>query len=443
MKSPTENITLDSGLNLVMVPIPSSQVAVGFFIKAGSRNDYPGLKGVAHFLEHMVFRGTKNRTSEKIFAEMDALDLTYNGSTTAEKTFFYLTGNSCHLKKILDIILDIFFNSNFPQKAFDSEKEVILKEKAQRQDVPFNKINRMLNRKFFIGTTLQGEVVGTTKSIGSIQRRDLINFYKEFYTPENTVMVVCGGFASQPITSIIKASMGKFQRDSLGISSSNYSADRVIIFKNMASQSEPFVYLDQVPIFKQAYISIAFPIYSNYNLMLKYVPFIISVLTSGFSSRLVSALRIAKGLVYELKAILISYSDCGLIVFQTLTNPSSVGQVIRIILSELRRLTQERISKEEMEKLVPGSEKCEKDLITQPPQPPQISPDPLDLMIRTGITFLSRQGTMDKRSTTIPTFDSLMEAAKLLFVFSKVNIYVRGNLKDLSEVESLFRKKSR
>ena len=163
---------LDNGLNIILIPQENTKlITMGFFVNAGSRNENENNSGVAHFLEHMMFKGTTNRTSTQMFTELDTMGAVYNAATGDQYTFYYIYGNSSDTKKMLDILLDIYINPKFEDKEINKEKKVIIEEMRMRYDASLMKLYSVLHKKFFKDTSLEREVIGTFETVMDSQKK--------------------------------------------------------------------------------------------------------------------------------------------------------------------------------------------------------------------------------------------------------------------------------
>ena len=205
--------TLDNGMTIALVPMTNvSTVTAGFFVKAGGRNETEETNGIAHFLEHMMFKGTKTRSSKDVLYQISMLGLSYNAYTTNEETVYFMSGDPADTKKILDLVLDIYINPVLATKDIEVEKKVIIEERRMRYDAPYAKIWRALYKKFFDGTSLERELIGSEDNILSFDRRNFIDFRKTYYQPSNCIFVVAGNFNHHQISNLVSMTHYTFVR---------------------------------------------------------------------------------------------------------------------------------------------------------------------------------------------------------------------------------------
>ena len=222
---------LKNGITIVLVPMKNTNiVTAGFFIKAGSIDETSENNGIAHFLEHMMFKGTTSRTSTELFRQLDIIGAEYNAATTMENTYYYVYGNSNDIKKIVDIMLDIYINPTFKTNEINKEKKVIIEEMRMRYDRPMMKLYSLMHSKLFESTPLARDIIGTADNIYSFKRRDFSEFRQEFYQPESTVIVVTGDFNPTLVYKWIEKSVRSLQNNS--DSESDSDSNRINSIRN-------------------------------------------------------------------------------------------------------------------------------------------------------------------------------------------------------------------
>lgn len=414
--------TLDNGMHVILVPIKRTKIiTIGFFIGAGSRNENEDNSGIAHFLEHMMFKGTKNRTAETLFKELDTLGAIYNATTTTHHTYYYIYGNSDDIKHLLDIILDIYINAHFETKEINLERKVIIEEMRMRSDTPLMKLYSIMHKKIFNGTSLARDIIGTTDTVMSFKRSDFIDFRKTCYRPNNTVFVISGNFSPDPIFKIVNRALEPLVNPKN--KEPTYFSEKKIIFKNMDDQKEPYVYVKKNNFMQQVYVILAFPMYNTYKNNNQEIDLITLLLSWGFSSRLNKSLREKNGISYMSAAYPIVYSDAGIFAIQTIVNPSELMMAVKIILHELKLLKTELISKDEMKKIVNVSKnEVIYSLIK-----------PMDILTYFGINFLFDDKFKPNINTQIEDLKfvkrhHIRDVASQIFVYDKINLFIYGNV---------------
>jgi len=413
---------LDNDMDIIFAPMKNTKiVAMGFFVKAGSRNEIIDNNGIAHFLEHMMFKGTTHRSANQLFDELDSVGAVYNAVTTTQHTYYYIYGSMDDTKKLLDIALDIYINPAFHSSEINRERKVILEEMGMRYDSPLMKLYSAMHKKMFAQTSLAMDVIGTTDSIDNLRKKDFINFRRAMYKPENTVFVVSGNISPKPLYDIINRVLSPLTN--ANIESKSYLNEQQIIFKNMQEQVEPYVFIKKNNLFHQAYVLLAFPIYDLYSYKHNEIDLLSQLLSGGFSSRLNRALREENGITYVSDSYPIVYSDCGLFVLQMILSPVELVKGIKIALRELKRTKTELISKDEMEKIYNVTVSDTVNSLTTP----------MDMLKYYGLNFLANREfkpNLDQeiRDLKKVTRANIRDIANEIFDRNKINLFIYGNV---------------
>lgn len=191
------NFNLDNGINCLAIhdeDCPS--VTTTILVKTGSRYETDHESGIAHLIEHMIFKGTKLRANSKIIAnDVELMGGHMNAFTSQEYTGFYLKAPKQNFLKVLDVLSDIFKNSIFPENELVKEKSVIYEEIKMYEDIPMEKVNDQFLEKLFLDHPLGKNIAGTKESLEKISRQDCLDFIDKYYTDKNIVIVVAGGFS--------------------------------------------------------------------------------------------------------------------------------------------------------------------------------------------------------------------------------------------------------
>lgn len=340
---------LENGMTIIMLPDKKTRmVTMGFFVEAGARNELPETYGIAHFLEHMMFKGTVNRRAKDIFFELDKTGANYNAATAHQYTYYYLDGNSENIKELLDIILDIYVNPSFPKSEIEKERKVIIEEMRMTGDSPYSKLFKLVHQKLFDGTTLAHSIIGTENTIENITKKDFINFRTNMYQPSNTVFVIEGNFNTNLIMSTLKKILEPIQNKLID-PEFNHIKENVI--EKLNKQTTPKVCIKKDNSVDQSYVLIVFPIMNMYNQHQIEIDMISNLLTSGFSSRLGKSLREDKGLTYNIDSGPMIYKDVGTFNISMAIHPDELENGIKIILKELSKIKKSVITDDEMIKL--------------------------------------------------------------------------------------------
>jgi predicted Zn-dependent peptidase len=390
---------LDNGLTIKMTPMKQSDIiCVGFFVKVGARNETDEKNGISHFLEHMMFQGTTNRPGIELVKQLSHYGIQYNAVTTQTYTYYYFYGDPSNHKKILDIVLDIYLNTDFSLKQLENEKKVILEELRLRYDAPISKLNRLIHQKFFYNTTLARNIIGNEETLSNITKEDIMEYKRLYYQPKNTVFVVTGNFQTKIIYKLLSSSLNQLPNIHPVLKS--YQHEKSILLQRLSEQKELYIESHKNNSLGMAYIAIVFPMFHHYKEC--NLDILSNTLSSGLNSRLVIALRQNNGISYNIESYALIYSGLGLFVIQTAVKSIEIKRSIKLILNELTKLTKEKISKEE---IISATKTLKNESLYE-------NSDPIKVLLQTG------SGPID----------DINEFAKKVFMESKTNIFIYGKI---------------
>ncbi|VBB18399.1 hypothetical protein YASMINEVIRUS_862 [Yasminevirus sp. GU-2018] len=335
---------LKNKMRVLVIPMSGFDIcSVGIFVKVGSRYETDKNNGISHFLEHLMFKGTKNMTSEKIFNELDNVGAVYNAETGFEHTNFYINGHSDYIQLYLDILIDIFVNATYKDKDIETERGVINEEINMYKNDIEDLMNDSLNKLMFANSSLKYPTLGTKSSLAKITRKDIMNFRKNFYVPERSVLVVAGSLGSLDREKLLKYVEPKLEELTVG------NTEQIMPISDTEIQIEPIVrhikYKTTTP-----YTCICYKSQSIFSSYLEEYDLIANVLTAGSSSRLYNTLREKLGLSYMTNAENISYQYEGVFCINTYTDYKNTNKVVNLILQELANLAEKGITEEELSK---------------------------------------------------------------------------------------------
>ena len=185
--------SLDNGLTLITESVPGTRsVAVGVWLKRGSRHERPEQSGISHFIEHMVFKGTKSRSAERIAEEMDSIGGHMDAFTAKEYASFHLKVLDEHLPTAVEILGDIVLNPLFDPTEMAREKKVIFEEINMVEDTPDDLVMELFAGAFWPGHPLGRSILGSKRSVGRLRREGLAEFFARVYQPRNIVIAAAG-----------------------------------------------------------------------------------------------------------------------------------------------------------------------------------------------------------------------------------------------------------
>lgn len=330
-----------NGLRVVTIPMKDNPtVTVLVLVEAGSKYENKKVNGISHFLEHMCFKGTSKRPKAiDISKELDALGSQYNAFTTQEYTGYYAKSDSRHFRQIFDVVSDIYLNSTFPESEMQKEKGVIVEEINMYEDMPHRHVQDLIMKLLYGDTPAGWNVAGEKKNILAMQRSDFVKYKKAHYLPEATVLAVAGQVTEAEVLKEAKNVFGDIPR---GKKSKKTKVTENQLRPNILVK---FKQTDQTH-FVLAVRS--FDLFSKKNPVLSVLS---SILGGGMSSRLFQKLREEMGVGYYVRALNDSYTDHGFFQISAGVDNKRIEEVIKVVLAECKKLTTEKVTKEELNKV--------------------------------------------------------------------------------------------
>ena len=316
--------TLDNGFRIVSEEMSGLKSAsVGIWINTGGRNETLKQNGIAHFLEHMAFKGTQSRSALDIAQAIENVGGYINAYTSKEMTAYYARVLENDVPLAIDVISDILLNPIFDQRELETERGVILQEIGQSLDTPDDVIFDWLQEAAFPDQPLGRTILGPSELVKNFSREDLLEFVSEQYGPEQMVLSAAGSVDHEKIVSQVKLLFDKKEPISkAAMISSKYNGGEKQVDKNL----------------EQAHFALAFeaPGYRDETI---YTSQIYSIaLGGGMSSRLFQEIREKRGLCYTIFAQGGAYSDTGLLTIYSGTSADSLKDLSDITISEMKRM---------------------------------------------------------------------------------------------------------
>ncbi len=321
----------DNGLTLISESMPEVRsVAVGVWLKSGSRHETPAQSGISHFIEHMVFKGTKTRSAERIAAEVDSIGGHMDAFTAKEYASFHLKVLDEHLPLAVELLGDIVLNPAFDAAEMAKEKKVIFEEINMVEDTPDDLVMELFCAAFWREHPLGRPILGTKRSVSRFRREEMAGYFARAYHPENIVIAAAGNLDHRATAELVSRHFSPLRKRP---ASSRVRPPRPVTTTVARSKKE----LEQVHLclgtraVPQGHED-RYPCYV-----------LNTVLGGSMSSRLFQNVREKRGLVYSISSGVASYSDAGLLSVYAGTSVESAPEVIRLTLDEMRRLCVERL----------------------------------------------------------------------------------------------------
>jgi predicted Zn-dependent peptidase len=333
---------LPNGLRVILTPQKETKaVTVLVLVGVGSRYETQDIRGMAHFLEHMMFKGTKKRPNMQIFThELDAVGAQYNAYTSKDHTGYWIKLNSEHLELALDMLSDMIWNAKLEEQEIRREKGTILEEINMYEDRPQDKVEELAEKVIFQEKhTLGWEVAGLKKTVKSIDRQKMQRFKNSFYLPKNMVVSVAGNFKNQEIKKLIDKYFDTKKTDK-----------KIKPFEKFKKyQTQPQILLEHKST-EQAHLTLSFlgPKYSDKDYTVAQV--LSNILSGGFSSRLYSSLRERYGLCYWINSSLSTYQDTGSLIIEAGLDKKRIDMALKLILKEIKKIKNNSVDVKELNK---------------------------------------------------------------------------------------------
>jgi predicted Zn-dependent peptidase len=328
--------TLDNGLTLLTESMPAARsVAVGVWLKRGSRHESPEECGISHFIEHMVFKGTKSRSAERIAAEVDSIGGYMDAFTTKEYASFHLKVLDEHLPLAVEILGDIVLNPLFDPEEMAKEKKVIFEEINLVEDTPDDLVMELFTSAFWPGHPLGRPILGSKRSVGRFRRGHLAGFFGRVYHPGNIIVSAAGHLDHGGTAALVRRHFGALGQ---GRTPANGRPPRAAARTVTRSKRQ----------LEQVHICLGTRAHPQTHPDRYVVHILNTVLGGSMSSRLFQNVREKRGLVYAISSGVTAYSDAGILSVYAGTSRESAPEVVRLTLEEIRRLRGERIPPDEL-----------------------------------------------------------------------------------------------
>lgn len=331
---------LDNGIRIVMEKIDYfNSATIGIIVDSGSVKENDINNGVSHFIEHMLFKGTKSRTPKEIAEAIDNVGGQLNAFTGKEQTVYYAKVLDNHLPIAIDVLTDMFLNSLFLEEEIEKEKNVIMEEINMYQDSPEDLSFELLNEIMFKGAPLEYPILGTEKSIINLNKDMILEYFCKNYIPEDIIISIVGKFDEKEVISQLNNTIGKFNINS---KRSTILNNKVYKFtNNIKGINKNFEQLN-LCIGMNGVDSLSDDVHPIFILN--------NIFGGSMSSILFQKLREDKGLVYAIDSHMATYNDTGIFTIYAGLNSENFVKSIKLIDKEIRNIKKKLITKEELKK---------------------------------------------------------------------------------------------
>jgi len=333
---------LPSGLRIVTEEISSVRsAAVGIWVNVGSRDETPAVAGASHFLEHLLFKGTKTRTALEISSSIESVGGEMNAFTGKEYTCFYARVIDTDLPMAIDVISDLITSSLVTATDVDAERKVVLEEIAMRDDDPSDLVHDLFSDAYYGDTQLGRSILGSVESINEMSRKSVFNYYKKRYVPQDLVVAVAGNIKHKTVVAMIEKALSRDGfLDVTGV-------PQVRLNKAVKVKDQRSVGLITRKT-EQAHMFYGLAGVSREDDRRFTMGILSAALGGGMSSRLFQEIREKRGLAYSVYSYAQQFAGSGLLGFYAGCHPAKAIEVVEIIREVLHDVSENGMTAEEI-----------------------------------------------------------------------------------------------
>ncbi|MBI3996295.1 MAG: insulinase family protein [Candidatus Omnitrophica bacterium] len=336
-KSPYHVTTLKNGLGLVLHPMPqAASVAVGMWVRAGGRYESAERAGISHFLEHLLFKGTRRRSCEQLKQQVEGVGGSLNGFTAEEFTCYMAKVPRRHARRAVDVLADMIRNPSFLPQDIEKEREVILEEIRMYEDAPGQIVHDLFSQLLWPEHPLGTLLSGTIDTVRRITREDIVRYWRAMYQPRNVLVSCAGAFEGEAVTRQVRAALGGMR----GMRPPQFAraprprrGPQVRVWKKPTEQAHVCIGTYAMPRTHP----------DRFALELLHV-----LLGANMSSRLFREVREKRGLVYEIGTHIKRFHDTGAFVIYAGCDTGKLMATVQTIFREMSRIRQTPIARAEL-----------------------------------------------------------------------------------------------
>ncbi|MFZ5651192.1 MAG: M16 family metallopeptidase [Bacillota bacterium] len=326
---------LDNGVILLTEDIPHVRsVALGIWVNVGSRDEDEKVAGISHFIEHLMFKGTENRTAKQIAEALDAVGGQLNAFTTKEYTCYYAKVLDEHFDLALDVLSDMLFNSKFAKPDMDRERNVIIEEIKMYEDTPDELVHDVFANTIWQMHPLGRPIIGRSEVIKELDRNDIIDYIGKFYVPGNIVVTAAGNLSHDHVLMKISQVFGNLKGDTRPRSLALPVPRQEITCREKDTE--------------QVHLCVGAPGLPLEHDQIYVFQLVNTILGGGLSSRLFQEIREQRGLVYSVYSYHSSYHDAGLFCVYAGLSKENVGPAMDLIFKEIRDIQRNGVTGREL-----------------------------------------------------------------------------------------------
>jgi predicted Zn-dependent peptidase len=330
---------LDSGERVISEKVPSVRsVSLGYWIGAGSRDERDERAGVSHFIEHLLFKGSRSHDAQQIAETFDAMGAELNAATSREHTVVYSRVPDRHVEEALQVMTDMVFAPRFAE--LDQEREVVLEEIAMYEDTPQELVHDLFSQAVFGAHALGRPVIGTADVISTVSRRAIAAYHRSMYTGANIVVSAAGNITHERLLLLLE----RFERESVGTSRAAPRVRRPLV------QSPPPGLRFQRKDTEQYHLCVGAPGISRSDRRRFAASILDSILGGSASSRLFQEIREKRGMAYSVYSFASQYTDTGLVGVYVGTREENLANCVEICSEQIADIAAGNLRAGELER---------------------------------------------------------------------------------------------
>jgi predicted Zn-dependent peptidase len=310
-------------------------VSVGIWLRTGSRREHAAVNGISHFIEHMVFKGTRRRTAEDIAREVDRVGGMLNAFTDKEMVCFHTRVLDEHLPKAFDVLADMVLEPKFADEDITREQSVVLEEIGMAQDNPEDLVHELFTQNFWSTHALGKPILGTADTVSSFNRASLQDWFRQYYAPNHLVITAAGHLTHAQLVDLVSERF-------------SHLANVPDNFVDPKPLPAPHITLRTKSELEQVHICLGVPAFPLTDRRRFAASLLNNILGGGMSSRLFQNIRERQGLAYSIFSDLSSYRDAGSLSVYAGTSLETAQQLISSVLDEFRLMRDTPLTEEEL-----------------------------------------------------------------------------------------------
>lgn len=318
----------ESGLTIASAEMPHmASISLGVWVGVGGRFEPASVGGVSHFIEHMLFKGTRRRNAKEISEDVEGVGGYLNAFTTEESTCFYSKACNDRFEDLWDVLSDMFLNSTFDRGEIEKERNVIREELAMYLDQPHHHVQELLNETLWPDQPLGRPLTGTPETLAALDRDTMVSFMRKNYVASNSLVAVAGNCSHKQVVKAVSSLAGRFSK-----------ARKPGYLPAIGEQKEPRLRLFTKKT-EQTQIALGIRVCSRHDERRFALKLLSVILGENMSSRLFQVVREDRGLAYSIASSLVYFDDVGTLVIAAGVETEKLHEALKLIIAELAKCT--------------------------------------------------------------------------------------------------------